>query len=170
MDIPRTAHDRCFFFIFFSTFNSFITYPIDLSVSYQSGPLKRIERCVAKAETDYSDAKYPTSAKILDIIRCACVYDNCDDLVAGMKKVAKRIGKQDTELKKVCVRVFFLFLLYILARKRNLCFFFAVFGGLCFRIDCESKELVCCTFSLVKIFCFDLYFVFDCLISNLICL
>ena len=77
-------------------------------MSYQSGPLKRIERCVAKAETDYSDAKYPTSAKILDIIRCACVYDNCDDLVAGMRRVAKRIGKQDTELKKVCVVVILL--------------------------------------------------------------
>ena len=60
---------------------------------------------MAKAETDYSDAKYPTSAKILDIIRCACVYDNCDDLVAGMNKVVGRIAKQDTELKKVCVVV-----------------------------------------------------------------
>ena len=60
-----------------------------------------MERCVAKAETDYSDAKYPTSAKILDIIRCACIYDNCDDLVTGMKEVARRIRKQDTDLKKV---------------------------------------------------------------------
>ena len=63
-----------FVLYFGDLFVSLVT-KIDLSVSYQSGPLKRIERCVAKAETDYSHAKYPTSVKILDIIRCACVYD-----------------------------------------------------------------------------------------------
>ena len=140
-----------FFLWFFAGLIKFICFVLcclffglDLSVSYQSGPLKRLERCVAKAETDYSDAKYPTSAKILDIIRCACVYDNCDDLVAGMRNVAKRIGKQDTELKKACPLVvgvcFVLFCLAYPCTKTKLCVFFL----LCFLIDCESKELVCC--------------------------
>ena len=81
-----------------------------------------MERCVAKAETDYSDAKYPTSAKILDIIRCTCVYDNCDDLVAGMNKVAARIAKQDTELKKVCAVVVVLFVYPCTKKNFGLCF------------------------------------------------
>ena len=118
----------------------------DLSVSYQSGPLKRIERCVAKAETDYSDAKYPTSAKILDIIRCACVYDNCDDLVAGMQKVAERIGKQDTELKKVCL-VFYSFFFFF---PRH---FVLLFVFVCLSLHEKQKNyvfvfvfVVCCLF------------------------
>ena len=45
--------------------------------------------------------KYPQSACILDIIRCACVYNTCQDLNNGVKNVIKRIQKQDTPLKKV---------------------------------------------------------------------
>ena len=135
---------------------------LDLSVSYQSGPLKRIERCVAKAETDYSDAKYPTSAKILDIIRCACVYDNCDDLVAGMRRVANRIEKQDTELKKVCLLVCVFFCLFILARKNQNC----VFVLCCFWIDIKSKEFVCHIFACTVILS---CFIFFCVCVFVLC-
>lgn len=34
------------------------------------------------------------------------MYDNCDDLVAGMEKVAQRISKNDTQLKKYACVIF----------------------------------------------------------------
>ena len=54
----------------------------------------------------------------------------CDDLVAGMKRVAQRIAKQDTELKKVCLVFYFVFVYPCTKKlKKNSVFvLFFVFG------------------------------------------
>ena len=53
------------------------------------------------AETDYVLRDYPSSACLLDIIRCACVYKTPQDLTIGIKRVIERIKKGDTPLKRV---------------------------------------------------------------------
>ena len=53
------------------------------------------------AETDYASRPYPQSACILDIVRCACVYNTCEDLINGVTRVINRIKKGDTPLKRV---------------------------------------------------------------------
>ena len=73
----------------------------DFSVDYQRGPLKRIERCQAKAETDYALKPYPNSAQLLDIVRCMLVYQRPEDLMAGVKVVVDRVKNGDTCLKRV---------------------------------------------------------------------
>ena len=73
----------------------------DFSVDYQRGPLKKIERCQSKAETDYSLKPYPNSAQLLDIVRCMLVYQRPEDLMAGIKVVVDRVKKGDTCLKRV---------------------------------------------------------------------
>ena len=67
------------------------------------------------AETDYSNEKWPTSANIWDIIRRSLIYDNCDDLMASLNNVLKRLKKQNTVLKQV-VRI----------KNLYVCFFFVL--------------------------------------------
>ena len=46
----------------------------ELGVLYMKGPVKRLERCYAKCQSDYRDEKFPTAAHVLDIIRCTLVF------------------------------------------------------------------------------------------------
>ena len=73
----------------------------DFACDYQQGPIKRIERCQAKAETDYSLKPYPNSAQLLDIVRCMLVYQRPEDLMSGIETVIERVKKGDTPLKRV---------------------------------------------------------------------
>ena len=96
------------------------------------------------AETDYSNEKWPTSAKILDIIRCSLIYDNCDDLMAGLNNVLTRITKQDTVLKRV-VRI----------KNLYVCYFF-VLSFFYFSVYPCAKRLA----STKTFFCFFVWFCF----------
>ena len=73
----------------------------DFHVDYQRGPLKRIQRCQAKAESDYADRPYPNSAQILDIVRCMCVYEKSSDLLNGIETLIDRVKSQDTPFVRI---------------------------------------------------------------------
>eukprot|EP01083_Nonionella_stella_P062933 163617_1 len=68
---------------------------INKRIKYQRGPVKLLERCKAKAETDYRFEKWPTSAHILDINRCALVFEDIDSLVDGIQRIEQMI--KDTQ-------------------------------------------------------------------------
>ena len=46
----------------------------EIGVRYMRGPVKRLERCYAKCQSDYREEKWPTAAHVLDIIRCTLVF------------------------------------------------------------------------------------------------
>ncbi len=53
--------------------------------------LKAMERCTAKVANDYSSEKYPTAAKLLDIVRCSLVFDSCQGCFDGVKALEKAV-------------------------------------------------------------------------------
>ena len=61
------------------------------AIYYRHGPVKTMERCLAKAQTDYFDEEYPTSAKIIDLNRCKIVCDTVDQLLETCQLVANQI-------------------------------------------------------------------------------
>ncbi len=71
------------------------------TVSYMAGPLKAMERCVAKVQNDYANERYPTAAKLLDIVRGALVFKSCQGCVEGIKVLEKAVEKKSTCLKSI---------------------------------------------------------------------
>eukprot|EP01084_Bolivina_argentea_P016679 31179_1 len=57
----------------------------DEGIMYQRGPIKLLERCKAKTETDYRFEKWPTAAHVLDINRCALVFNDIKTLLKSLK-------------------------------------------------------------------------------------
>eukprot|EP01083_Nonionella_stella_P039578 107632_1 len=52
---------------------------------YKEGPVKLLSRCQAKAEVDYKNEKFPTSAHVLDINRCSLIFDDISSMLKGLK-------------------------------------------------------------------------------------
>eukprot|EP01083_Nonionella_stella_P076970 209942_1 len=75
------------------------------SLKYLEGPVKKLSRSQAKSETDYSHCSYPTTAKVVDFIRCCCVYKNANNLLNGIDKFVQTIegNAQSTETKPICL-------------------------------------------------------------------
>ncbi len=71
----------------------------DKKMVYRSGPIKDIVRCKAKAENDYAEESYPTSAKIADFIRCSFVFKRCEECVRALDTL-----KKVAESKKTCIK------------------------------------------------------------------
>ena len=59
-------------------------------------------RCQAKAETDYADREYPTTAQIIDFIRCSLEFSSPTDLLNGMNIFVNAVNSGKTCLKKIC--------------------------------------------------------------------
>jgi hypothetical protein len=59
------------------------------------GPVKVLNRCQAKAETDYRFEKFPTSAHVLDINRCALIFDDISSCLLAMKLCEQAIYNQE---------------------------------------------------------------------------
>eukprot|EP01083_Nonionella_stella_P078062 213426_1 len=53
-------------------------------VKYVRGPVKTMERAISKADTDYFDEEFPTSACILDVNRCALVFNDIKSLLFAL--------------------------------------------------------------------------------------
>ena len=70
-----------------------------LKLLYQRGPVKRLERCYAKCQSDYRDEQFPTSAHVLDIIRCSLTFDDVESMLNGMD-----MFKQQIESGEYCVK------------------------------------------------------------------
>eukprot|EP01083_Nonionella_stella_P191098 707518_1 len=61
-------------------------------VQYVRGPVKRIERAKDKAQNDYRDAAYPTSAKILDVNRCSLVFNDISALLFALQLFQNKVN------------------------------------------------------------------------------
>ena len=70
-----------------------------LDVVYHDAPVKLRKRCVVKAESDDSGAKYPNTANICDLIRCAFVFKSVKSLVKGLKIFETKYNKQIVRVK-----------------------------------------------------------------------
>eukprot|EP01083_Nonionella_stella_P113468 334531_1 len=66
-----------------------------LKVAYQRGPVKRLQRCYAKCQSDYRDEAFPTSAHVLDIIRCSLVFSDVPAMLDGMRLFEQKIKEND---------------------------------------------------------------------------
>ena len=53
---------------------------------FQEAPVKLIERCLIKSQTEYGDARWPRSARVVDLIRNSLTFENCNDLLYAMNK------------------------------------------------------------------------------------
>jgi len=69
-----------------------------LKLLYMRGPVKRLDRCLAKCQSDYRDEQFPSAAHVLDIIRCSLTFDDVPTMLEGMD-----FFKQQIESGKFCV-------------------------------------------------------------------
>eukprot|EP01084_Bolivina_argentea_P002864 5318_1 len=76
-------------------------FPNTECVIFRRGPLKNVDRCKVKVETDYFMEEYPTSACILDIIRCTVIFVDFKTMINGMKLFEQKIKSQTTCLKEI---------------------------------------------------------------------
>jgi hypothetical protein len=59
-------------------------------------PIKTLERCIEKTETDYMNNKnieFPQSSKLLDIIRCSISFENLNNLFSTLDYFSNYINK-----------------------------------------------------------------------------
>ena len=52
-----------------------------LKLLYMRGPVKKLDRCYAKCMSDYREQKFPTSAHVLDIVRCSLIFEDVSCMV-----------------------------------------------------------------------------------------
>ncbi len=64
-------------------------------------PIKNLERMSMKAETKYSGKKYPSSAHILDVIRCSITCKKPKDLINAINKFKDAINNSQTCFAKI---------------------------------------------------------------------
>merc|ERR1719242_3031223 len=64
---------------------------IDERVSFRMGPVKTLARSQAKVENDYIAEDWPTSAKILDINRCALQFETVGALLKFLKVFEEKV-------------------------------------------------------------------------------
>ncbi len=73
----------------------------DGKLRYRAGPLKDLGRCKAKTEDDYFDARFPSSSKVLDIVRGSLVFSNCKDCVEALETFEKVVKSKETYIKEI---------------------------------------------------------------------
>jgi len=72
--------------------------------SIMRGPIKSYKRCLAKAENDYSDKKWPTCCQILDFVRAQLVCETPNDVIQAME-LLEEMHRQVREQNRVSVKV-----------------------------------------------------------------
>ena len=63
-------------------------------VLFSGGPVKKLERCLDKAETKYGLKEYPRASNIQDILRCAFVCDNVKIMYDFLCHISKTIKNE----------------------------------------------------------------------------
>eukprot|EP01083_Nonionella_stella_P006032 17453_1 len=59
------------------------------------GPVKKLQRCYAKCQSDYRQEAFPTSAHVLDIIRCSLVFEDVPAMLHGMHLFEQKLKLND---------------------------------------------------------------------------
>eukprot|EP01083_Nonionella_stella_P254101 873623_1 len=62
------------------------------SVIYKRGPVKLTERARAKADGDYNQQKYPTTACVVDLNRCSLVFGSIHSLLNGLRLFTNKVS------------------------------------------------------------------------------
>ncbi len=70
----------------------------DGSIQFRQGPIKSFERSKAKTQNDYGKNRFPTSAKVGDLVRCSLVFKRCQDCVDAISNLIRNV-----ESKKTCI-------------------------------------------------------------------
>eukprot|EP01083_Nonionella_stella_P162116 531876_1 len=65
------------------------------TITYRPGPVKMPSRCKIKAESDYNTSQFPTSAHVVDTIRCSLVFKDIPSLLSGLKTFINAINDHD---------------------------------------------------------------------------
>merc|ERR1712130_312579 len=60
-------------------------------VEYMRGPVKLMDRARAKAQNDYANEDYPASACVLDLNRCALIFEDISSLLCGLKLFVNKV-------------------------------------------------------------------------------
>ena len=89
---------------FQSQMKSFIANEAPEHGKYASAPIKTIERCLIKAQTDYRNAKYPRTASIVDLVRCSITFDSGKVMARVIRKFQKMIESKETRCIKSILR------------------------------------------------------------------
>ncbi len=70
-------------------------------LSYRAGPLKDLGRCKSKTEDDYFDASFPSSSKVLDIVRGSLIFSSCGNCMEALETLEKAVRSKKTCIKEV---------------------------------------------------------------------
>ena len=65
-------------------------------ISYRAGPVKTLIRSQTKVENDYINEEYPTSAKILDINRCALQFKTIKSMMKFIQIFTNKINNKQS--------------------------------------------------------------------------
>eukprot|EP01083_Nonionella_stella_P307226 1079064_1 len=74
------------------------------SVEYRAGPVKTLTRSQTKVENDYINEAYPTSAKILDINRCAIQFKTIEQMMQYIEMFSDKIQNNNAGCIKEIIR------------------------------------------------------------------
>merc|ERR1711960_76264 len=59
---------------------------------FKAGPIKTVQRCQGKLESDYADAAYPKAARLLDVVRCSVSFNTLEQLLAGYQGLMRHVA------------------------------------------------------------------------------
>ena len=77
----------------------------DENAKTQTAPVKTYDRCLVKSNTDYSLEPYPTSACILDLMRCSVTFDNVQLLLNGLEMFINAVNDGKVECLTKILRI-----------------------------------------------------------------
>eukprot|EP01084_Bolivina_argentea_P001711 3157_1 len=81
-----------------------INQQIGINTAYRAGPVKTLSRSKTKCENDYINEQYPTSAKILDINRCAIQSHSIQELMKFIQLFTQKINQKKAGSIKSIIR------------------------------------------------------------------
>ena len=80
-------------------------FKLDKNATFQRGVVKKRDRCIIKANTDYSNSRYPSVSKILDFLRCSITYVNVESMLIGLNKFVNQIKNGEIDNIQEILRV-----------------------------------------------------------------
>ena len=60
---------------------------------FRSAPIKKLERCIEKTETDYMNESFPQSSKLIDIIRCSLSFSSLNNLLKTINHIHENVNE-----------------------------------------------------------------------------
>eukprot|EP01083_Nonionella_stella_P161336 528300_1 len=74
-------------------------------IKYRRGPIKQLVRCRAKCENDYRRAQFPSSAHVLDVVRCTLIFEDVNGLLEELNGFVDKVRDNKCGVIREIVRV-----------------------------------------------------------------